>query len=285
MKGYIALGIAAMLVAGGLVNSAISHTEQKSSYQLVTAQTQEALQDPTDEELQYAKATYKPRPLVASPPAVEPIAGKVAYLTFDDGPSENTTHVLDTLRNEHIHATFFVIGTSEPHGQDLMKRIVNEGHAIGNHTYSHNYNKIYQNSSAFREDFDRNEALIEQATGVHTTLMRFPGGSNNAVAAQVGGRNIMKKIASEMTHAGFVYFDWNVSSGDAATNKVPALMIAENVLSQAKGKDKIIVLLHDSSSKTTTTEALPTIIQGLRQQGFAFDKVDNQCNSYQFTKP
>ncbi|MBL0385684.1 polysaccharide deacetylase [Tumebacillus sp. ITR2] len=285
MKPYIVLAAAvALVLTGVLTEQALPHTEKVSSQN--TAQSKAPVQREVQKVSDLPEADPKPQHVISSvppaPPTPQPIPGKVAYLTFDDGPSENTARILDTLNNEHIHGTFFVIGNSTPNGQDLLRRIVNDGNAIGNHTYSHNYTKIYKSLPAFLEDFNRNEAQIEQATGIHTTLMRFPGGTNNTVSIQAGGKGIMHKIAGEMTKEGYVYFDWNVSSGDASGNNIPAATLIDNVLTQSKGKDTVVILLHDALAKSTTCDALPAIIQGLRQQGFSFDKLNAQSPAYQF---
>lgn len=286
MKKYIAPLIAAVLLTGVVAQQAISYTKKSTVHQLANQTpvvapaptVEKSLPDHTDQELRETKAW---RQEVA--PIQDPKTGKIAYLTFDDGPSvENTPRVLDTLRRERIHGTFFVNAKSDSDSLNLMKRAVTEGNAIGNHTLTHNYAKIYRNVEAFCADFAENEDLIERATGVRTKIMRFPGGSNNGVSAQYGGQGIMPKIAAEMKRQGYVYFDWNVSSGDAAGTEVPSQRIIENVLSQAQGKEKVIVLMHDSSVKKTSAEALPTIIQGLRQQGFSFAKLEADSYSYQF---
>ena len=195
---------------------------------------------------------------------------KVAYLTFDDGPSKNTDKVLDILKKYGIKATFFVIGNENM--KDKYKRILDEGHAIGNHTYSHDYSKIYSSVEAFFEDFDKLNSLLKEYTGQTTEIFRFPGGSHNTVSNQAGGSEIIHSIVDEASKRGYKYFDWNVSSGDASVGGgvLSKDTIVNNVLSTTRNRKSIIVLMHDTAAKDTTVEALPEIIEGLAAQGYKF---------------
>lgn len=195
---------------------------------------------------------------------------KVAYLTFDDGPSINTDKVLDILKKYGIKATFFVVGKENM--KDRYKRILDEGHVIGNHTYSHEYGKIYSSVEAFFEDVDKLNSLLEEFTGQTTEILRFPGGFHNTVSKAAGGSDIMQKIADEALKRGYKYFDWNVTSGDAtvAGGVLPKDTIVKNVLSTTRNRKNIIVLMHDTASKNTTVQALPDIIEGLAAQGYKF---------------
>jgi peptidoglycan/xylan/chitin deacetylase (PgdA/CDA1 family) len=206
---------------------------------------------------------------------------KVAYLTFDDGPSKNALKVLDILKSYNIKATFFVNG-NEP---SIVKRIVSDGHAIGNHTYSHDYSKIYTSVNDFKIDFQKDEDFIYNNTGIKTKIMRFPGGSDNHVSYKYGGKNMMYDIAKEMTKEGYTYFDWNIDSNDASKVTQDKNVIISSVLDNSKKKKFIIVLMHVSSPKTTTVEALPTIIEGLQKQGFTFKSLDTSSPIVQSLHP
>lgn len=214
----------------------------------------------------------------------ESVRQKRAYLTFDDGPSENTERILDILRKYGIYATFFVVGNSSNEGKRLYRRIHEEGHVIGNHTYSHNYNSLYSSVQAFAQDTERLEKLLEQTIGIRSTLLRYPGGSNNLVSRHYGGRGIMPLIIHEMNREGYDYMDWNVSSTDAARTVQPKNEIIDAVLSACKTKNEAIILMHDVKVKTTTVEALPTVIEGLLQQGFQFSVLSKDSFHYRFVK-
>lgn len=209
---------------------------------------------------------------------------KTAYLTFDDGPSINTIRILDTLKANNIKATFFVNGKTSSDSIGIYQRIVNEGHAIGNHTYSHEYSYIYKNKVNFFQDVDKLNALLESKVGITTKLFRFPGGSNNTVSHKYGSTGLTKEIAAELKSRGYVYFDWNVDSTDASVSKQSKEKIVKNVLSNSTGKNSAIILMHDSKPKTTTADALQPVIDGLKERGFKFDKLSTNSFAPQFIK-
>ena len=198
-------------------------------------------------------------------------SGRVAYLTFDDGPSHNTVAILDILKEYGVRATFFVCGNSSAFGRSMYQRIVAEGHAIGNHTYTHNYAQIYSSVDAFMADVYRLQDLLEDTIGFSPQILRFPGGSNNHVHRQYGGVGLMHEIIQRVAEEGFQYFDWNVSGADATPHPQDPDVIIRSVLSGAQNKTSAIILLHDSHNRTTTVEALPSIIEGLLRMDFRFE--------------
>ena len=123
---------------------------------------------------------------------------KRVYLTFDDGPSDNTEEILDILKKYDVKATFFVVGNTSEHGQELLKRIVEEGHSIGIHSYSHKYSAIYDSEESFFEDFNKISDYIYDVTGVRTQICRLPGGSSNTVS-----KISMAELKREFEAAGF----------------------------------------------------------------------------------
>jgi peptidoglycan-N-acetylglucosamine deacetylase len=211
--------------------------------------------------------------------------GKIAYLTFDDGPSQSTKKILNILKSFAIPATFFVIGSDSAEGRGLYRQIVAEGHALGNHTYSHEYNAIYKSPESFRKDVRKLDQLLEETVGYRPDILRFPGGSNNHLSWKPGGRGIMSKVAKAMKEDGYQYFDWNVSSTDAAAPVQEKDMIIDSVLSASRDKQSIIVLMHDNTYKTTTVEALPIVIKRLLAAGFHFEKLTKSSFTFQFLAP
>ncbi len=208
---------------------------------------------------------------------------KTIFFTFDDGPSDRTLEILDILREKGIKATFFVTGNCPAKGKSIMKKIVDEGHTIGVHTYTHAFKKIYASVNAFLDDFNKIYNLIYDATGVKPTIFRFPGGSKNGF-----NKGNYRELIAEMTRRGFDYFDWNLSAGDAVSRTpTPTYRCISNVLNASKNCRHGVVLMHDARPKTTTVEALPAIIDGLRSQGFSFDKLSNSINpaAYSLVKP
>lgn len=210
---------------------------------------------------------------VVTIPTVPSNSNKVCYLTFDDGPSERTPEVLAVLNRYGVKATFFVAGNPRyPEYLRYLNDIKAGGHAIGVHTYSHDYAAIYRSPDEFFADQQKMIDQIYETTGIKPDIMRFPGGSSNTVSRKYdGGTKIMTKLTKMVTDKGFAYFDWNVSSNDATGGTVSATRIRNSVLGGAQGKQTICVLMHDAASKHTTVAALPSMIEGLIAQGFRFE--------------
>lgn len=180
------------------------------------------------------------------------------YLTFDDGPSENTDEILDILNQYQVKATFFVVGKSQAY-TPVYKRIVEEGHTIGMHSYSHKYSEIYENLDSFCEDVEKLQELIYERTGVISKLYRFPGGSSNTVS-----KVDMQELLAYLEEQDITYFDWNVSSLDATGVELSVDDIVENVTGNIQRYNNAIVLMHDANDKILTVEALPIIIEKLQ---------------------
>ncbi|MGF7059202.1 polysaccharide deacetylase family protein [Brassicibacter mesophilus] len=211
-------------------------------------------------------------------------ANKTVYLTFDDGPSEITEQVLDILKENNIKATFFVVGNKTETGKSLLKRIDNEGHSIGNHTYSHDYKYIYKHVDNFFNDLYKNDKMIYEATGKHTKIIRFPGGSNNSSTKTENGKEVMNKIMDRLVDEGYVYFDWNASSGDASPQPATVDQIVNNVLTWVGKNNNAIVLFHDTRTKVNTLKALPIIVKKLKFLGCKFDTLSENSYQVSFTK-
>lgn len=207
----------------------------------------------------------------------------VVYLTFDDGPSLNTVKILDILDKYNIKATFFIIGNESDYARDIYRRMVEGGHTIGNHTYSHDYKQIYSSADTFWEDFEKADELLYELTGKHTDIMRFPGGSNNTVSERYSP-GIMKTLVEQAKELEIPYFDWNVSSRDAEKVVQDKNVIVKSVLDGCKDKDRCIVLMHDNSTKISTVEALPEIIEELKKRGYVFKALAPDTEPIQFNK-
>jgi len=215
-----------------------------------------------------------------APPVIPTTGNKVCYLTFDDGPSDRTLEILEILRRYGVKATFFVTNTSKT---DYLINVHNEGHAIGLHTASHRYEQIYSSLDNYFADLQAISNIVEAKTGVKTNIMRFPGGSNNAVSARHCS-GIMTQLVTEVQNRGYYYFDWNVDSQDASGTSPSYTKIVNSVLAQANTKNEICVLMHDASAKRTTVQALPRIIEGLAQRGFRFETLKPESPGFRFAK-
>lgn len=189
--------------------------------------------------------------------------GKIVYLTFDDGPGEYTSKLLDILDKYNVKATFFTVGSGHT---DLLKAEADAGHSIGIHSATHDYAKIYASEDAYFSDLRKQQDTIENATGIKTTLVRFPGGSSNTVSKSYCS-GIMTKLTQDLTDMGFQYFDWNVTSGDAGETTDTSVVV-QNVISGIKQHDISIVLQHDI--KGFSVNAVEQIIQWGLAHGYTF---------------
>lgn len=198
----------------------------------------------------------------ASEPVAEESSGQEeihkVYLTFDDGPSIYTNDILDILDSYNVKATFFVVGKEETNAEEALQRIVDEGHTLGMHSYSHKYKELYESMDSFTQDFARIRDSIYQATGVESVCYRFPGGSSNTVS-KIDMHDFIEYLDSQ----GVEYYDWNVSSGDGGSMKLSTDTLLENCTKDIDTRDTSIILLHDSAEKPTTVEALPDIIENI----------------------
>lgn len=199
-------------------------------------------------------------------PEIQTPNGKVIYLTFDDGPGPYTRELLDVLKKHNVKATFFVISTKY---FDLVKDIVKEGHSIGIHCYTHDYDKIYASEDAYFKDLQKIQDKIESYTGVRTTLVRFPGGSSNT--ASRFNKGIMTRLARALTDMGYQYYDWNVDSCDAGGAK-DSDSVVDLVTKGVQKQNVSIVLQHDI--KKFSVEAVEEIIIWAKNHGYRFLPLD-----------
>ena len=193
---------------------------------------------------------------------------KTVYLTFDDGPSPRTLEILDILREYNIKATFFILSDEKESSREIVKKIYDEGHAIGVHSASHEYETIYKSIDHFLDDFKICFEYIKEITGESPGIFRFPGGSVNSY-----NKKICKELTDEMLRRGFTYFDWNVSSDDAVKGYTEE-SIYNKLIDGCKKHDKSVVLMLDSAPKKATVAALKRIIPQLIEEGYTFDRLD-----------
>lgn len=205
---------------------------------------------------------------------------KVVYLTFDDGPSEVTNQVIDILEKYNIKATFFVVGKTSKNDIYTYKRLHNQGHTIGIHSFSHNYNKIYSSLENYIKDLKKIEELIFNITGDYTKIIRFPGGSNNTIV----DKNIMKKIINYINNNGYIYYDWNVIAKDDKKTATSAQTIVNNIIKSSKNKTNITILFHDDIIRKTLKDALPQIIEYFIKEGYEFKKITDETKPLQHNK-
>ena len=204
---------------------------------------------------------------------------KTVYLTFDDGPSANVYSIIEYILKKHdVKATFFVVTdpNQNPNLEAKLKYIADNGHAIGIHSASHDYEKIYASVDAFLDDFYSAWMTIYNATGIKTEIFRFPGGSNTDYNAE-----IRDEIIAEMTRRGFRFYDWNVQSNDIAGYNWTDMY--NTVLTAATNSNRSIVLFHDRSDTGVTV--LEDIIVKLQEKGYKLDKINDDTMPIQFVGP
>ena len=193
---------------------------------------------------------------------------KVAYLTFDDGPSNNTHQILDILKQNNIKATFFVLGSQVEIFPETTNRIYNEGHYIANHGYSHKYSSIYQSPEQVLNEYNQCNEIVAKTINVpeyNSHLFRFPGGS-------VGGKyaDLKKQAITLLDQNNILHIDWNSLTGDSEKANPTEEYLMDNLQKTTEGKNNLVVLMHDAQAKHITVETLPKVIEYLQQQGYTF---------------
>lgn len=198
------------------------------------------------------------------------------YLTFDDGPSDNTQAILDILKQYNVKATFFVTGKNDDLSREMYQKIVAEGHTLGMHSYSHKYSVLYDSMESFEQDYAQIHDYLYEVTGVDCKYYRFPGGSSNRVS-----NSDMTQFIRYLNDKGVTYFDWNVSSGDATSQAYTADELIQNVMGDVVKYKTSVVLMHDSTVKPTTVEALPSLIEQLQGMGAEILPIDENTTPIQ----
>lgn len=200
---------------------------------------------------------------------------KIAYLTFDDGPSGMTPKLLAALKGCRVRATFFVVGLQAEKYPGALRQIVRGGNVVGVHSWTHKYSYIYKNMQNFSADFNELKDYIKKETGIAPNVCRFPGGTNNTVYRHYSSGPIMRQAVSLTHHLGFAYYDWNVSSGEASSVPPSKAAIVRTVVSQCENKRTAVILFHDTENQGYV-DAVPEIVAKLRSMGFAFDTLSPQ---------
>ena len=187
---------------------------------------------------------------------------KVVYITIDDGPDPRSTpQYLEVLKQHNVKATFFMIGSIMEKHPQLVLDMDSSGHAIGNHSYTHNYSSLYKNVENFTEEINRTEDIIYSITGKRPKIFRAPGGSTN-----IHKTDLIEKL----DELGYAYFDWNVSSADTDPKGITKQEVLENIKRESRNLEKVIVLMHDNHKRPASVEALPELIEWFKKNGYEF---------------
>lgn len=193
---------------------------------------------------------------------------KIAYLTFDDGPTiKATPKVLDVLKEENVKASFFVIGKYVSKHPELVKRAYEEGHYIANHGYGHNNKKLYASSESFINEIESTDKEIGKAIGVHnyhSYIFRFPNGYMSP-----NNRLKKKRSAKLLAKMNYGYIDWNCLNNDSV-KKYTTSQLVSNLKKSCKNKETLVILMHDTADVSNSSLALKESINYLKEQGYEF---------------
>ena len=193
---------------------------------------------------------------------------KIAFLTFDDGPNVSVTpKVLDILKDENVKASFFVIGKNVDSYPEIVKRAYDEGHFIANHGYDHNNSVLYKNSESFINEIKKTDLAIGNAIGVQdycSHVFRFPNGfmSPNNKAKKKEAVNLLKGI-------NYTYIDWNFLNNDSM-KKYNNYQLLNNLKKTCKGKNTLVILMHDTKDVSNSSNVLKESIEYLKSEGYVF---------------
>ncbi|OOB77001.1 MAG: polysaccharide deacetylase [Epulopiscium sp. Nuni2H_MBin003] len=202
---------------------------------------------------------------------------KVVYLTFDDGPTKGVTEdILDELQRLNIKGTFFVVGKEIIDKEDILKRMYDEGHGIGLHTYTHNYNKVYSSVDTFVEEMKKTADFINEVLQQDANIkyIRFPGGSS--------GR-LNQEFYDALKAQGYNIFDWNVNLEDGVKPNATVYELVENAKKSRDDVDRKIILAHCNLNNKNTVTAINGIYEYYTNQGYEFKAITNETLEYYYS--
>lgn len=199
---------------------------------------------------------------------------KIIYLTFDDGPSKEVSEkILDILKSENIKATFFIIGYKVNGNEYILKRIKNEGHSIGLHTFTHDYNKIYKDPISLIDEMNQSADAIKSVLGYSSKIIRFPSGSK-------GHMNVA--LLEKLHSLGYKVFDWNICLSDGINHNTPVNILYNEGTKKCINPNRIFLLAHCSGNNQNTCRALPKIIKYYKALGYKFMPITERTKEYHF---
>ncbi len=204
---------------------------------------------------------------------------KRAYLTFDDGPSDQTEKILKILREKNVKATFFVVGKEGEYAKKVYRKIIADGNALGLHSYSHDYSEIYSSIEKYKKDLEKLQIYLKKVTGREIKIYRFPGGSSNSIA-----KINLEQCASYLREKGITYYDWNALNDDAVCFENPPKILNEKIMADVRGKNTVIILMHDLHECSATVDALPSLIDELKKDGYEILPITKKTRPIQHKK-
>ena len=184
---------------------------------------------------------------------------KVAYITIDDGPSKYTEEILDVLNKYNAKATFFMIDKNMRTYPNAVKMIIERGNTPGFHSVSHDINRLYKTNKSAKEEFDINKKTLLELTGIESNIVRLPYGSKPYTPY---------KSYENIVEAGYKMWDWDIDTEDW---KSSSEKVVQNVKMYSKGKDNIVILMHE---RKQTAKSLERILKYLTSEGYVFVPID-----------
>ena len=208
----------------------------------------------------------------AKPPKADP--KKIIYLTFDDGPGRYTEELLKILDDHKVLATFFVTAAYKDY-EDLIGAEYNAGHSVGVHTATHEYSEIYASTDAYWADFNIMQDIIQKQTGCRTDIFRFPGGASNTISANYC-KGIMSDLAKQSEEKGYIYVDWNITSGDAG-DTTSSEVLYQNMMKGIHTYENSFILCHDIKDFTIAT--MDRFITDALKEGYTFLPITSESRT------
>lgn len=283
--GTAVAGVVAIAVVVGMVTTKKDIVKTKSYETVATEQVVEK-KLAENNIVEGKNHTYKAEKNAVSPADVRKMLNgtydgalkdeKVVFLTFDDGPSSKTEKVLNILKDKGVNGTFFILGENikkVTSNNEIIKRIVNDGNSIGNHSYTHDFKKLYPggkvNTDSFMDEYKKTENELKEILGENfkINLVRLPGGENTREYYKDGN---LPSFLDTLNKEGISSIDWNALNGDAEGKSYSTEEMMNYVKKTSTDKDKIVLLMHDSEPKDKTVQILPEVIDYYKSQGYTF---------------
>lgn len=293
LKRRIAVAVAGIVVIAGVgfgIKSLISNKANKEALALAKEEEtkkEEEKPKPTDimpnGNIIYAADSYA----VSADEVEKMLEGKASnndkeiFLTFDDGPSENTREILKILKEEDVHATFFDIGSAlkdNKENQELLKQEIDQGNAVAGHSFSHNYKTLYPGNSVdvnkFMNELNETNEIMKSVLGknFNARVIRMPGGY---MSRRYYRDPNLKALDEAFAKDNIVSIDWDAETGDATGRHYTVEQYVENSAKNINTLNHVILLMHDAAAKKETVQALPAIIKFYKEHGYAFKVIKN----------
>ena len=174
---------------------------------------------------------------------------RIAYITFDDGPSKYTSQIVDILDENDVKGTFFMLNDNMKVFSNVVRRIVDEGHGAGFHGVSHDIKKLYKTEDSAIEEFKTCDRTFYNITGKNSKIIRIPFGSKP---------NMVESLYNKFVAEGFLLWDWTIDTEDWKSSRD---QIVSNILYYARDKDEIVILLHENERTVSCLNDIITILK------------------------